>query len=70
MSVFTEIEEEIECPSCGNEFMVRWDADVIDDQPVFCPFCGVRYEDDEPEEFDNGEDLDPDAEYITIEEDD
>lgn len=70
MSVFTEIEEEIECPSCDKEFMVRWDADVIDDQPVFCPFCGVRYEDDEPEELDDLTRFGPDAEYITTEDDD
>ena len=50
MTVFTDVEEEIECPSCAVEFLVKWDSEVVPDLPKFCSFCGIEIEDEEEDE--------------------
>ena len=56
LTVFTELEEEIECPSCGAEFIVHWDPEGVNDRPVFCPFCGADLEDEDDEYIDDEDD--------------
>ena len=56
MTVFTELEEEIECPSCSAEFIVHWDPEGVNDRPVFCPFCGADLEDEDDEYIDDEDD--------------
>jgi hypothetical protein len=52
MTIFSDVEEEIECPSCGLEFVVKWDSELILEFPSFCSFCGIEIEDDEEEDDD------------------
>jgi len=49
MTLFSDLEEETECPSCGAEFIVKWDSEAVRDNPCFCPFCGfdIGIDDDE-----------------------
>ena len=50
MTVFSDLDEEIECPSCAVVFVVSWDSELSIDLPKFCSFCGIELEDDDEEE--------------------
>jgi DNA replicative helicase MCM subunit Mcm2 (Cdc46/Mcm family) len=41
------------CDNCDSEFTVKYDEEVCDDSPHFCPFCGemlVDFEEIEDDE--------------------
>ena len=56
MTVFTDVEEEIECPSCAVAFTVNWDSELVSDMPKFCSFCGIEIEDEEEDDYIEEED--------------
>ena len=43
MSAKTTIE--IECNSCGAEYMITFNEDEVIEDPVTCPFCGSHVDD-------------------------
>ncbi len=49
MTILDEIEEEVKCPSCGAEFVIKYDTQYVEDSPEWCPFCGAEIEDEEDE---------------------
>ena len=53
MTIFSDVEEEIECPSCAVVFVVSWDSELSIDLPKFCSFCGIELEDDDDDEEGN-----------------
>ena len=56
MTVFTDVEEEIECPSCAVVFLTKWDSEFVSDLPKFCSFCGIEIEDEEEDDYIEEED--------------
>lgn len=57
MTLFSDVEEEIECPSCSVEFIVKWDSEAVRDFPCFCPFCGIDIEIDDEDDYIEEEDI-------------
>jgi RNA polymerase subunit RPABC4/transcription elongation factor Spt4 len=39
-----------ECRECGVESTIEFDADNVDNQPEYCPFCGSSYIEEELED--------------------
>jgi hypothetical protein len=39
-----------ECISCGVESTIEFDAENVDNQPEYCPFCGSSYIEEELED--------------------
>jgi NAD-dependent SIR2 family protein deacetylase len=37
----------MECISCGAEATIEFDIDQMNQEPVYCPFCGSSYIEDE-----------------------
>ena len=44
-----------ECHGCDAEYVVVYDTDIIDEDPVVCPFCGEEILSEE-EDLNDGED--------------
>ena len=40
------------CSSCETKYMVQWDIEVQDLEPLTCPFCGREVEELEDDEED------------------
>ena len=58
MTILDEIEEEVKCPSCGAECVIKYDTQYVEDSPEWCPFCGAEIEDEEDEYIEEDEDDD------------
>lgn len=56
MSILDEIEEDVKCPSCGSEFVIKYDTQYVEDKPQWCPFCGAEIEDEEDDYIDEEDD--------------
>jgi RNA polymerase subunit RPABC4/transcription elongation factor Spt4 len=39
-----------ECTACGVESTIEFDAENVDNQPEYCPFCGSSYIEEELED--------------------
>lgn len=40
----------LECSSCGVEATIEYDYDQIAEEPMYCPFCGSSYIEEELED--------------------
>jgi|TARA_B100001063_G_C16643078_1_gene491870 DNA-directed RNA polymerase subunit RPC12/RpoP len=52
------------CSSCETKYLIQWDIEVQDLQPLTCPFCGHEVEeigDDEDEIWSNEADNEDDS---------
>ena len=49
------------CSSCETKYMVQWDIEVQDLEPLTCPFCGFEVETEEDSEHEIPEEATDDS---------